>query len=712
MRYLISNLLTLSSHHFSTIKEDEGYDTFDLFLLDILEKADIENYVVELGIDIETNGLDPLQNSIHLITIGNKEFQFCFDLHSIDKARFSCFIKTLNIANVLWINHNIKFDYEFIRYRLNAPLIKIYDTMIVEQRLWLNSKIPKDLYSTFRRYNKTKVIVSDAVDTKDFLKMDKNNYKSLLQVKHVIYACEDVELLFDIKEGQYKFIEKFDYNKIIDIENRLVRVLAETELQGSKIDLELHKKLLINNRRKKFELECELDEKFRKLREIFVPNDFRIRGKIYDKIRQHKQANIDLFGDSYLDDKPDKRYMNWNSSKFVVEILGYLKQECPMKNGNDEFSEANVPLISESGYVYNVTEDTFTTTEKIIEVYLLLNPECPIKDFWELLFNYREIIKNITTYGESFLKKIDLSTGKIHTIYRQCTANNGRLQSGGGKQLSVKFNSQNVKREEEYRQLFIADEGYLYYTGDFSGAELCVMISKSQDNNLRELSLLGDMHSPIVQAGWRNIFAFRGDKDAHAYVVTNKINKEKRQTGKNNTFAFFYGAGAARLGKTINVVKEEGYIYMLTLKKMFGKTVKFLENTVEKAFENGYLIIDERTNARIWFEKVIESKRNKTELSWKEVDEINGEARNMTISGTQANFVKEAMVELFEYFELHEMDCKIIFQIHDELVIQIPEKHKDTYPIIITKIMEDVAQLYLTNVSVKVEWSINKFWKK
>lgn len=365
---------------------------------------------------------------------------------------------------------------------------------------------------------------------------------------------------------------------------------------------------------------------------------------------------------------------------------------------------------------------------------------------------------------------------------------NGRLSSGDSK--NGYYNSQNIPRDNKYRKCFLpfdtiikgdkVHSKYNIITCDLSGAEVTFIADKANDPKLLELSKQ-DIHSYMATKGWRNIYLYRlgiklslwnnpfrfrdvydapritaiieeqvhisrkkskktkKDLDilnlynkAKDYLISKKTNSDKRQSCKNLTFGSIYGCHAKKAGLTINVPKDEGQIYIDTIKKEIPSTFRLMYKQVKQAKEKGFLVFNERTNSRIWFPdalRVIEnnSQANNSQsssiydtLSFKEEVSIDGQARNTPISGSQADAIKEAMVDLYNFIKENSLDCKILKQVHDELVVRFPKDlelidYKGVsmlFPDIVKTIMCEACNRYLNTFKMNAEYEIAQSWVK
>ena len=720
-----------------------------------------ENEVI--GFDIETNGLDAYLNKVVLWGFGNQTTQYIFH-SSVNLIEVFKLLLTKTL-----LGHNIKFDIKFVKVVFDILITKVYDTMIAEQRLYQKSDMSMTLAALSGRYLNEPMFKEVR---EEFIGCNVNTFQ--LYNRHIRYAANDIRKLHPIKEKQTVTINRYGMNFLLyDIEFPLISIIAKAELTGFKLDEVKWRELYEKNIKRRFELECLLDEEVRKLRNT-KPKNIRLRltGGKYDQPRILDTTNvfnydddttnvIGLFGElmsvKTLTGKKKKivrspNNTNYSSPDQKIEIFAKLEE--PLLT---EFDSIAIPQLNKRDRKVG-----FQTNSDAFEAYLKMKPDCNTKQLIEYLIEYGSISNMIKNFGLKFLNKVNPITGKIHTIYRQATADTSRFQSGGGDKEPDKPNFQNIPAITAYRNCFVTKG--TCSTTDFSGAELMIMVSLSQDQTLKKLAE-GDMHSHMNQAIWRNIYKYRYnqlakmiasstmrsnaelDKKleelahlANTFEVSKTVNKAFRN--KNLTFGSIYGMYAAKAGKTMNVSKEEGQIAINTIKSIIPKIFQVVEAASKFVEKNGYIIICNRTKSRAWFPnniKALKGELNRDE-NFKILQKELSEARNIKIQGTQADFVKEATVVLQKYIDHYHLPVTILHWIHDEIVDDhakyldgISDEWKrwiKKYPqglSIIHKgvkksglcwnevkelIMTTVADRYLDNVEMKVESSILPYWTK
>lgn len=753
--------------YFITRKKEEYSKLIDTSLFDnikILDEKegkqkyyDISTHHKNAYVDIEATGLDPYKAELVLLGVMFKsrytKHYFMFD--------WTCTITDIveDLRNHYIIGHNLKYDIKLLKTHTIVPILKnLYDTMIAEQRLYMGTGYGFGYNDLVERYQK-EVVIKTTRD--DFINANLTNFK--INVNHLLYLKRDLELLPEIKQKQKRLIHKWKMQFLIyGIENPLVAVIANAELIGFKLNTDKWLKRIEAEVNKKYEILIKLDNIVKTLKNTLpnVNKDLlsggkwskqRVRNTVFDEINTNGTVNVpNLFGDvsSSID------YFRKGKSNKIVKQAPKIEEYPGCVNYTKAevihiFGALNQPAITESEF-FSVPKFTakgnveyfnfYSIKEQVLERYLILKPNSPMREFLETFRELQKVSKALSTYGKTFIDKINDRTGKIHTIFRQCFAETGRMQSGGGKKEPDKYNAQNLPRDKAYREPFEGGEGYLINTADYSGAELIVMASHAQDHRLLELSK-GDMHSHFATKSWRSIYKYRASKHrdtlfntllsdiekdiykeeyehyldlSNNFTVTKDNPKGFRQAFKPMAFGVVYGLFAKKAGKTLNISTEEGQIVINTIKREIPKTIKMVENQSAFAERYGYVIHNNRTNSRRWFPILIKQikKEADKDINFIEITEALSAARNSTIQGTQADFVKEASVKLQYYYWKNNIDADILSWVHDEIVDRVAEDIAEEVSKIKHKIMVEVANKYLHNVEIDCEITILPHWTK
>ena len=521
------------------LDEDEGLNMF--FTLFKKKKM--------LSVDLEATGLDSYKSSPLLYGIGTKHNQIMLDA----TVNAYPYIEYIYLKRITILGHNLQYDLKLISVNTGIMLRKIYDTMIAEQRIWMKSGYTWGYADLIERYLKKAIIKSVR---NEFIGADPNTFE--INPTHLYYLRTDLTDLYDIRVIQRHYIKRQKMELLIyGIEFPLTSMLADAELEGFVFDVDRWRARIEKEKDEKFSIEVEMDKILRELRDFkshhqlykkHDPKLFLSTGK-YDNSRKNNPlydifkedgttTELNLFGEvaSHKDITRVKKKVDlspnnikWNNKKEIVFIFAALEE--PLCTTTDSYI---IPRLDEKGKILQSLND-FTIEIDALEKYMLLKPDSIMIPLIKLKIKHSQLTKSLSTYGENFVNKIHPMTGKIHTCFRQCFAETGRMQSGGGKKEPDKYNAQNIPAQEEYRKSFTVNtEKYRLVTADYSGAELIVMASHAQDFKLIDISRQ-DMHSFMAQKCWRNIFAYRASQLLKLFNknITAKTTKLVEEYNKN-----------------------------------------------------------------------------------------------------------------------------------------------------------------------------------
>jgi DNA polymerase I-like protein with 3'-5' exonuclease and polymerase domains len=836
-------------------------------IIDWLQMLPSKSYV---GFDLETNGLDAYKNKPLLLALGNSKTQFVIDLAYYQAKKLTEKVSDLDLdiyaimrelERHIVVGHNLKFDLKFIQVVYKTMPAEIYDTMIVHQKLYQGCNFLWNLDATAKHYINYLEPNFDKSIREQFINTDisSTNFTDA----QILYAANDVKFLEDIVKKQLLLADELELTDWLrNVELPLIKVLAKCELKGFKLNVEQIRNNVAETEKKKFKAETKLDEIVRNLRGLYGTDNETLQQPKYNRERQQKpnQATIGLFGEmsekeffkSYKRpqlNKIKKAVVNWNSGDEFLKVCAGLQLPAPLQGkaykdygylipvidetrGKLDKSIGLKPISKDEVYVsdYSFTGEGWTTDKTALNKYLIDNPDSPLEEFINTYIEYKGYSHELSTFGESLIQKINPVSGRIHTVFRQMNAVNGRLQSGGGNKDRDKINFQNIPRDEKFRTAFSGGEyvdvnsfgidftnndfvyptkKYSVVTCDLTGAEVTIMCDKANDMQLYEWAVVNDdSHSPMVQNVWRNIFLYRAgliaeiwktpkefekytkndtyitfsgasiemSNNAEAlkwlnlfktFIVTKKINKPYRQAGKNGTFGGVYGMGAKKAQETynntnselakidknyepVNVTYDEGAVAIIAQKRTIPKTFAMVEAAVKTALNNGCIVLNQRSKSRIWFypiAKLLQTLRKDGvdrptlhwsrdsvtcvetqttyEMDWKDIIDAQGQARNVPISGTQADIVKEAMVEIDKYITANHLNCHLLSQIHDELVYSCPKDidgHSDEFKAqgenafnfaeFVRNTMTETSNKFLNHVTMKASVEVKDTWIK
>jgi DNA polymerase-1 len=303
----------------------------------------------------------------------------------------------------------------------------------------------------------------------------------------------------------------------------------------------------------------------------------------------------------------------------------------------------------------------------------------PIADH---VLEYRQLAKLKSTYADALPLLINPETGRIHTSYNQTVAATGRLSSSDP-------NLQNIPARGEwgtrFRQAFIPEKGHLFLSADYSQIELRVLAHLSEDPGLIETFLKDqDIHQETAA----RVFA-----DSTALFP-----EEQRRRAKIINFSIIYGATAFSLARELGASTSEAQDFIDLYYEKYPKVKDYLEKSVTDALKNGV--------AKTLFGR----KRPVPELKQKDrtVQQFGRRiALNTPIQGTAADLMKKAMIDIGSDIKNQGLGAKMILQVHDELVFEVPKKELEKTEALVKKRMEGVFPM---KVPLKVHLGYGANW--
>ena len=314
------------------------------------------------------------------------------------------------------------------------------------------------------------------------------------------------------------------------------------------------------------------------------------------------------------------------------------------------------------------------------EILLKLSKKNKIVD---LILEFREYKKLLSTYISALPEMVSPSDGLIHTDYAQAVTATGRLSSN-------KPNLQNIPIRtdlgRETRSAFISrNDGDFILAADYSQIELRIIAAFSGDPEM--------------------ISAFQNEKDIHSITASkvfnvplNDVSSDMRRRAKEVNFGIIYGISPFGLSQNLDIPRSEAKEIIDSYFTEFKLVKEYMDNSIKKAKDKKYV---ETILGRRRYLRDIDS-RNFTLRGFAERNAINS-----PIQGSAADIIKLAMIKISDWMEREQIKSKMIMQVHDELVFDVVKSEKDEMEKNIKKIMENVIKI---DVPLTVEIGIGKTW--
>ncbi|MBU3565179.1 DNA polymerase I [Polynucleobacter sp. MWH-HuK1] len=300
------------------------------------------------------------------------------------------------------------------------------------------------------------------------------------------------------------------------------------------------------------------------------------------------------------------------------------------------------------------------------------------------ILDYRSLAKLMSTYIEKLPRMADPKTGRVHTNFSQATAVTGRLASSDPNLQNIPVRTEEGRR---IREAFIPAEGCKLLSADYSQIELRIMAHIAEDENL--------------------LAAFRDGKDVHQAtaaeifgVPLDDVNSEQRRYAKVINFGLIYGMSAFGLAGNLGIERSAAQNYIAKYFDRYPGVAQYMERTRLEARENGY--VETVFGRRLWLPEIKGSNGPRRQGAERA-------AINAPMQGTAADLIKLAMIAVEDWLEKERLKTKMLLQVHDELVFDVPLDEIDLLQAKLPDLMCHVAQL---RVPLVVSIGIGDNWEE
>ncbi|WP_130616634.1 DNA polymerase I [Cohnella abietis] len=358
-------------------------------------------------------------------------------------------------------------------------------------------------------------------------------------------------------------------------------------------------------------------------------------------------------------------------TKAIYDAAGFeFNIGSPKQLGEVLFDRLGLPVIKKTKTGYSTDAEVLERLE-------------PYHDIVRLILHYRQLTKLQSTYIEGLLKEIRPESGKIHTFYRQTIAATGRLSS--------QFpNLQNIPiRMEEGRQIrkaFVPSEpGWHILAADYSQIELRVLAHISGDDGLKEAFLNEmDVHTKTAM----DVFG----------VQAEQVDSNMRRQAKAVNFGIVYGISSYGLSQNLDISRDQATAFIEQYFQAFPGVRRYMDTIVEQAKKDGY--VTTLLERRRYLPEIRHSNFNLRSFAERT-------AMNTPIQGTAADIIKLAMMRMDEALRERGLQSRMLLQVHDELVFEVPEEELEIMKKLVPEVMKNALVLdvpLLADVSVGNNW--------
>jgi DNA polymerase-1 len=512
------------------------------------------------------------------------------------KKRLKPFAPFFASEKIIKIGQNIKYDILVLKKYDCEVQGPIFDTMLAHYLIDPDSRHGMDILAE-QYLNYIPVSIKELIGGKG----KPATMRDVELDKIVEYACEDADITLQLKHVLAPLVDTEELKKLFyDLEIPVLRVLADMEFNGVKIDPDALRSMSVELR----------DESKRVQDEIY-----RIAGEEFN-IASPKQLGIILFERLKLIENPKKT----KTGQYATgeEILSRMANEHEIAS-------------------------------KILE--------------------FRELQKLKSTYVDALPTMISHYDERIHTNYSQTVAATGRLSS-------LNPNLQNIPirtpKGREIRKAFVPSApDHVILSADYSQIELRIMAAFAEDEKM--------------------IAAFKEGRDIHATtaatinkVALEDVTTEMRSMAKSANFGIIYGISAFGLSQNLNIPRKEASAFIESYFEEFPNVKHYMDNVINEARENGY--VSTILGRRRYLRDI--NSRNATMRGFSERNAINA-----PIQGTAADIIKLAMINIHKWMAEKNVESKMIMQVHDELVFEVPVSEIELMQQNVEKLMKEAIQL-------------------
>ena len=306
-------------------------------------------------------------------------------------------------------------------------------------------------------------------------------------------------------------------------------------------------------------------------------------------------------------------------------------------------------------------------------------------NFPEYVLEWRQLSKLRSTYTESLQNHIKTKTGRVHTSFLSSGATTGRLSSSNPNLQNIPIRTEDGKK---IRSAFITDKGKKLVSFDYSQIELRILAHIAKIKNL--------------------INAFKDGQDIHSQTASEvfqvpieDINPQLRRQAKAINFGIIYGISPFGLANNLRIPREKAKNFIDKYFDRYPEIKNYMDQTINKAKEKGYV---QTLFGRKIHTPNINSKGPAAGFAKRS-------AINAPIQGTAADIIKLAMIKIPQLFINNNLSAKMVLQVHDELLFEVPDKEIETLKNKVILQMENACHPFLTlDVPLKVEFGVGENW--
>ncbi len=359
--------------------------------------------------------------------------------------------------------------------------------------------------------------------------------------------------------------------------------------------------------------------------------------------------------------------------KQIHELAGQpFNIQSPKQIGEILFGKLELPVVKKTPSGAPSTDEE--VLQKLAENYPL-----PAR-----ILDYRSLAKLQSTYIEKLPRMINPKTGRVHTSYSQAVAVTGRLASSDPNLQNIPVRTEEGRK---IREAFVAKPGSVMVSADYSQIELRIMAHIAEDESLLKAFAAGE---DIHKATAAEMF----------HVDLNQVTSEQRRYAKVINFGLIYGMSAFGLASNLGIERSAAQQYIDTYFARYPGVADYMAQTRVRAKEKGY--VETVFGRRLWLPEI----RSNNGMRRQGAERA---AINAPMQGTAADLIKFAMIAVQAWIEQNRLETSMLLQVHDELVLEVPNGELEFVKEHLPKLMTGVAKL---KVPLLVEVGVGSNWEE
>ena len=617
--------------------------------------ADAARPAGPLSFDTETTSVEAMEASLVGISLTERENAAVYlptplpDGTQTDRA-VEVVRGVLEDADVLKVGHNVKYDLVVMARHGVEVKGPIFDTMVAHYLINPEASHKLDDVSAFY-LNYRPQPITDLIGTG----------KNALSMRDVPvedvgpYACEDADVALRLVTVLTEKLREMDAEGRLlaiaeEIEFPLVPVLAAMEMAGVKVDEQVLADIRDGLDRQIEELEAEIA---------------RLAGRDFG-IGSTKQLGEILFNPP-PDDAERERTAAWAEEAKDPKAAGKTKKQIAEE----------APTWGLGLKPLGKTSTGRPKTDEGVLSELAQEHTLPA-----LVLDWRKVSKLKSTYVDRLPELIHPETGRVHTDFNQTVTATGRLSSSNPNLQNIPIRTDLGR---EIRRAFVAEPGHVLLSADYAQIELRIIAHMSGDPGLVEAFAEGrDIHT----ATGARVFG----------VAYEEVTRAQRDRVKQVNYGIPYGISAFGLANRLRIGNGEAQELIDQYRASYPGVIDFLDGLMQDARQSGY--VETLLGRRRYVPQI--TSRNPNDRAYAERIAV-----NMPIQGTQADMIKRAMIAIHGRLRREGLGTRMVLQVHDELLFEVPEAEVDTATALVR---EEMAQAFPLDVPVVVDVGVADNW--